>query len=252
GRAVPLLRVGTPDDARAALDAACDVSVVHRVGARWQAAARAANHLLAVGFGAGVGAWVGPGPMPEWFVLVGMASVLTGAVWLPSARTGRVENGDPTPKFPRLVFTGMLALFVAAAVVGWQLGTRPAVWWVAALLLIPIVPAVVSYRLALRHLNSLIRPPVVWPPGSEAFALLSCLVEAETILDSWLIECAGMPLGVGQAWIARLLEDGLVEHGGPRALGGRGLRITADGRAVRSAWRRGLTASAHKRRLPPP
>ncbi|MGL5851302.1 MAG: hypothetical protein ACRCZD_11030 [Phycicoccus sp.] len=250
-RAAPLLRVSTPADARAALDAARDLSVVHPGGVRWLALQQAALPGAVVITVAGIGWWFRPGPSSALLVISGPLVVLAGTTWLPLARASGVEH-EPRPPHrrwwarfaaPALTAAALLAVGVAS----WRVDSSLERWWSVALTVLVASLAAVEWRRATGRLASATGPAVRWPPGAEAFALLSCLAKAGVVLESWLVECAGMREDVGRRWVARLVEDDLVE----RVWFGRGVEVGDEGEDMLEVWRAELEALAAGGSAPP-
>ncbi|NYG07901.1 hypothetical protein BJ986_002388 [Phycicoccus badiiscoriae] len=91
-------------------------------------------------------------------------------------------------------------------------------------------------------------PSGAWPPGAEAYALLSGAASVHSVAASWLCERAGLPAVVGAAWIASLRGQGWL-NGGGRTLGLASLpethlQVTPAGRAALQAERARITALA--------
>jgi hypothetical protein len=57
-------------------------------------------------------------------------------------------------------------------------------------------------------------PPAAWPPGSEAYALLSGVAGVRSVALSWLCERVGMSPTVGAEWVAVLVQQGWLTGGG--------------------------------------
>jgi hypothetical protein len=57
-------------------------------------------------------------------------------------------------------------------------------------------------------------PPAAWPPGSEAFALLSGAAGVQSVALSWLCERVGMSPTVGAEWVTVLARQGWLTGGG--------------------------------------
>ena len=57
-------------------------------------------------------------------------------------------------------------------------------------------------------------PSAAWPPGSEAYALLSGAASVESVALSWLCERVGMSPTVGAQWVTVLARQGWVTGGG--------------------------------------
>ncbi len=57
-------------------------------------------------------------------------------------------------------------------------------------------------------------PPAAWPPGSEAYALLSGAASVESVASSWLCERVGMSPTVGAQWVTVLARQGWLTGGG--------------------------------------
>ncbi len=57
-------------------------------------------------------------------------------------------------------------------------------------------------------------PPAAWPPGSEAYALLSGVAGVESVALSWLCERVGMSPTVGAQWVTVLSRQGWLTGGG--------------------------------------
>lgn len=93
-----------------------------------------------------------------------------------------------------VVASGIAVLMVVASVQFFRNDETPR-WW---------VPLVVS-------------EPAVWPPGSEAFAVLSGAASVDSAPE-WLCERIGMSPAVGLQWIAVLAQQGWLVGGG-RPLG---------------------------------
>lgn len=57
-------------------------------------------------------------------------------------------------------------------------------------------------------------PPAVWPPGSEAHAVLSGAASVRSVALSWLCERVGMSTTVGAQWVTVLARQGWLTGGG--------------------------------------
>ena len=57
-------------------------------------------------------------------------------------------------------------------------------------------------------------PPAAWPPGSEAYALLSGAASVESVAPRWLCERVGMSPTVGAQWVTVLGRQGWLTGGG--------------------------------------
>lgn len=90
--------------------------------------------------------------------------------------------------------------------------------------------------------------PAAWPPGSEAYAVLSGAGSVEAVTATWLFERIGLHPAVGRQWVAVLLRQGWLTGGG-RVLGMERLpelhlTLTEEGRSTLGAERARLQALA--------
>jgi hypothetical protein len=57
-------------------------------------------------------------------------------------------------------------------------------------------------------------PPASWPPGSEAYALLSGAASVESVTLGWLCQRVGMSPSVGAEWLTVMSRQGWLTGGG--------------------------------------
>ena len=136
------------------------------------------------------------------------------------------------------VALGIFVLAVVASVQFFHSGELPA-WWFLFMLMVLIGNVGVMFKSALwravpgpgvmprlgparwRWYRSLWRepvpapsPPAAWPPGSEAYALLSGAASVESVALGWLCERVGMSPTVGAQWVTVLSRQGWLTGGG--------------------------------------
>ena len=70
------------------------------------------------------------------------------------------------------------------------------------------------YRRVWREPVPVPAPPAAWPPGSEAYALLSAAASVEWVTLGWLCERVGMSSSVGAQWVTVLSGEGWLTGGG--------------------------------------
>jgi hypothetical protein len=69
-------------------------------------------------------------------------------------------------------------------------------------------------RRALRQQPSVVPPVADWPPGSEAYALLSGAASVQSVAPTWLGARVGLPPEISALWIAALKREGWLTGGG--------------------------------------
>ena len=211
---VPLTPISTPEAARAALTAEANTSVVDPAGMRWLWV-RALDLLVvaALVVAAVVAAvqFTTSGRLPGWWlILMLLALLVNGSIgYLPEALSRSLPAPELIPPF------------------------GPARWrW---------------YR-QLRHQPAAVPAPAHWPPGAEAYALLSAAATVQSVAPSWLCERVGLRADVGAAWVASLRWQGWLAGGGRRlglaSLPELHLKVTPAGLAGLGAERARLTALA--------
>ena len=74
--------------------------------------------------------------------------------------------------------------------------------------------------------------PTAWPPGAQAFALLSVLARVEAIAPDRLVGIAHLDAASGQEWLERLRAEWSVHGGGRRhpLVGDQLVGLTTSGR----------------------
>lgn len=70
------------------------------------------------------------------------------------------------------------------------------------------------WRRALRQQPAVVPPVADWPPGSEAYALLSGAGSVQSVAPMWLGERVGLPPEIGAKWIDLLKREGWLTGGG--------------------------------------
>lgn len=193
-----LTSASTPEAARAVLRAEAETSVLHPTGLRWRVVRR-----------------------------MGQVVQLAAWVWLLVVLVGTVLVGDGTG----LAMAPVMALLAASLLTG-------LVPW-ARLRADPTPQSLPSSRrerlrlsLAAVRGELVVTPGASWPPGSEAFALLSTASATDGIDGAWLLDRTALPAQVGARWLDALTGSGWLD-GGRTLLGGRvrrPWRITDDGR----------------------
>jgi hypothetical protein len=98
----------------------------------------------------------------------------------------------------------------------------------------PFGPARLRWYRQLRHHPAVVPAPAHWPPGAEAYALLSAAATVQSVAPSWLCERVALPPDLGAQWVDALRWQGWLAGGGRRLGLGRlpelHLHITAAGR----------------------
>lgn len=206
----PLTSVSTPEAARAVLRAEAETSVLHPTGLRWRVVRR-----------------------------TGQAVRLVGWLWLVVTLVRAVLGGDD-PALPVGPVAVMLVASLATGAVPWsRLRADPSPGS------LPSTRAG-RVRLTLAALRGelAVTPAASWPPGSEAFALLSTVAATDGIDRPWLLDRARLPQRTGEQWLAALARSGWLRGGEPM-LGGRlrqPVRITPLGQDRLGAERARLQA----------
>ncbi|HZB68716.1 MAG TPA: hypothetical protein VE503_15000, partial [Ornithinibacter sp.] len=179
---VPLTPIRTPATARAALTAEENTSVVDPAGMRWL---WLRELDLPVAVTVVVGAVVAGvqfntnGHTPGWWLILFPLAILVhlSAGYLPSALSRSLPAPELIPRFG---------------------------------------PARLRWYRQLRHQPSVVPPPAQWPPGAEAYALLSAAATVQSIAPSWLCERVALPPDAGAQWVAELRWEGWLAGGGRR------------------------------------
>ena len=161
----PLTSISTPEAARAALTAEANTSVIDPVGMRrlW---VRELDLLVVAGLVvAGAVATVEfttNGQLPGWWLILMLLTFLVNLStgYLPAALSRSLPVPELIPPF----------------------GSARLRW----------------YR-QLRHQPAVVPAPAPWPPGAEAYALLSAVATVESVAPSWLCERVGLRADVGAA-----------------------------------------------------
>lgn len=210
----PVPGVATAEDARRALRAVQQVTVVHRAGGWWQLASVVGFVVSLLLWGWMAWAWA-TGPMegittPHFLLLTGALGLSNGAAWLESSALVRAR--------PR-----------------WEAGRVPSPARRALLRLVP--------PLGLRMEAP--AGPGAWPPGTEELALLAVAARTRGIAPDWLYDRAGMSWEVGDSWLAPMVRTGLLTGGVRSWRAGHGLvTVTEDGRERLAEILAGLEALA--------
>ena len=80
----------------------------------------------------------------------------------------------------------------------------------------PFGPARLRWYQQLHQQPAVVPSPAQWPPGAEAYALLSGAATVQSVAPSWLCERVALPADVGAHWVAALRWQGLLAGGGRR------------------------------------
>src|ERR671910_3698301 len=177
---VPLTSISTPEAARAALTAEANTSVMDPVGMRrlWvrELDLLVVAALVVGGVVAGV-QFNTNGHTPGWWLILFPLAILVhlSAGYLPSALSRSLPAPELIPRFG---------------------------------------PARLRWYRQLRHQPSVEPPPAQWPPGAEAYALLSAAATVQSIAPSWLCERVALPPDAGAQWVAELRWEGWLAGGG--------------------------------------
>lgn len=175
-----LTPIATPDAARAALRAEATTSVADPVGLRRLWVGDLYGLLVTVLALVALGAFIRFAargflpPFPVWPMLL-LAPLSAAMPWLLAVLTRAEPARGELPRWP-------------LARVRWHLDIRRA-------------PATVP-------------PPARWPPGSEAYAVLSAAAAATSVAPSWLRERVGLLSVVGGQWVHALTRQGWLTGGG--------------------------------------
>ncbi len=222
----PLLSVADPRGARVALDTAARLVLLDGRATVWQVVDRLATagfYLTLLGAAAHLDTDRGS-PTTAWWV-VGLAAVLFLVVsGVCSRRVGMSLSG-------RERWLDVLAWGAVVAMVLWWVLAQPSSRGVAvvpALLVVAfaLVP-VARWRRAIRRATGI----EGWPPGVQAFALLSVLDRAGEVAPERLIALAGLTPVNGDRWLERLGAEQAVTGGRRRhwVLGDQRVRVTPPG-----------------------
>ena len=179
---VPLTSISTPEAARAALTAEANTSVMDPVGMRrlWvrELDLLVVAALVLAGVVAGVQVITNRHTPGWWFILMLLAMLVNLSIgYLPEALSRSLPARELIP---------------------------------------PSRPARLRWYRQLRHQSSVVPAPAQWPPGAEAYALLSAAATVQSIAPSWLCERVALPPDVGAQWVAELRWQGWLAGGGRR------------------------------------
>jgi hypothetical protein len=227
-----LLLVATPHDARAALDAGERLVLPDGRGTAWLAADRLVTGawyvvLLATALGQDTAG----GDFPSARLLVLLA--LGVPVLLLDLACSRAVGLRPRQVRASWWARGAQGLAAGVAVfVLVNLGSSSVTWrgpvLAVGVLLYSSAPVVGWWRASHRGGGA----PVEWPPGSQAFALLSVLARVEGVTADRLLTLNGLPPVNGDRWLDRLRSEQAL-YGGRRrhwVVGDTLVGLTAPGR----------------------
>ena len=221
-----LVAVADPAGARAALDTAERLVLLDGWATAWQVVDRLAMagfYVTLMVAAADADADRGDSTLAWW--VVGLAAVLFVLVSsVCSRRVGMSLSG-------RERLLDVTAWGAVLAVVLWWSLVQPSSRGVAvvpALLVVAFALApVVRWRRAIRRATGV----EGWPPGAQAFALLSVLARAGAVAPDRLVALAGLTPVNGDRWIGRLRAEQAVIGGRRRhwVIGDERVRLTAPG-----------------------
>ena len=226
-----LLTVAGPDDARAALDASDRLVLPDGRATAWLAADRLVTGAWYFVFMATLLAQdTAGGDFPSLQLkLVLAAGVVVGLLDLGCSRMvglrPRQTRESRWSWFAQVLAVALVVILVVS------LDADPLL--VGAVLAVGVVGyAAVPVVRWLRASRRVRGEPVSWPPGAQAFALLSVLAGVEAIAPDRLVGIAHLDPASGQAWLERLRAEWSVHGGGRRhpLVGDQLVGLTASGR----------------------
>jgi hypothetical protein len=210
----PLTPISTPEAARAALAAEANTSVMDPAGMRrlWvrELDLLVVAALVVAGASATVQITIN-GQLPGWWLILMPLTLLVhlSTGYIPGALSRSLPAPELIPRFG---------------------------------------PARLRWYHQLRHQPAFAPAPARWPPGAEAYALLSAAATVQSVAPSWLCERVALPPDVGAQWVAALRWQGWLAGGGRRlglaSLPELHLQVTPLGLAGLEAERSRLTALA--------
>ena len=200
-----------------------------------------------------------------WFVVIGASPWLVAAVLTVLVVAGIGENHarhhwiwaipleSRSAITRRRVILGAVGVAYAALSVIVLVDVAPTALR-SAYVVIPGVVIVLGLG-AIRAIGFLRRPadsadppdPAVWPPGAEAYALVSTLAKAQSMTPAWHESVTGQPGYLIASWVNTLEDDGLLAT--ERSWNGhiRRVAITPSGRDLLDLAREELRRIAHDR-----